>query len=158
MARATFSDRLMTMSFAPLLSSKPDRCPVQSALGTLAGRWKPLIVAHLMDGPRRFSELATRIPEISRRMLSKQLHELERDLVIDKRAHGGVPPHSEYHITELGRQLQPVFEALARWGIARFAATGHPWEPPPGVRPPGGTPPGTMASTDRNASRPEDPS
>ncbi|SIS44963.1 winged helix-turn-helix transcriptional regulator [Salimicrobium flavidum] len=96
---------------------KPDQCQIQEALGTLVGKWKPIILLYLMkEGTQRFSELKREIPEITQKMLTKQLRELEAEGIVAREVYPEVPPKVEYSITEYGRDLQPILEAMHEWG------------------------------------------
>lgn len=89
---------------------------MQAALGALEGRWKMMILAHLLDEPvMRFSDLQRAIPKVSQKMLIQQLRSLEGDGVISRTVHPQVPPKVEYRLTDLGRGLAPVFLALQDW-------------------------------------------
>jgi DNA-binding HxlR family transcriptional regulator len=89
---------------------------MQDALGTLEGRWKMMILAHLFgEEVMRFSDLQRAIPKVSQKMLIQQLRSLESDGVISRTVHPQVPPKVEYRLTELGRGLAPVFLALRDW-------------------------------------------
>lgn len=100
----------------------PERCPVQTTLDVISGKWKPLIVYHLMDGPKRFGDLLRDVPAISHRMLTRQLRELEAKRLVTRTVFPEVPPRVEYELTELGRDLDAVFAAVAEWGV-RFLAS-----------------------------------
>jgi DNA-binding HxlR family transcriptional regulator len=89
---------------------------VQTTLRVLGGKWKILILWHLKDETRRFSELKRLIPEISERMLIQQLRELERDEIVHRHVYPDVPPRVEYSFTDYGRSLEPVLQALCDWG------------------------------------------
>ncbi|SDX39451.1 transcriptional regulator, HxlR family [Salimicrobium album] len=96
---------------------KPDQCQVQEAIGILVGKWKPIILLHLMkEGTQRFSELKREIPEITQKMLTKQLRELEAEGIVDRKVYPEIPPKVEYSITEYGKELQPILEAMHEWG------------------------------------------
>ena len=95
-----------------------DGCPVEAALEQIAGKWKGLIVYHLLGGELRFNELARRVGEVTQRSLTKQLRELESDGVVHREAFAVVPPRVEYSLTDKGRALTPVIEALHAWGTA----------------------------------------
>jgi len=99
----------------------PTDCPVDRTMRVLSGRWKPLILYHLRLGPRRFNELRRLIPTITQRMLTQHLRELEADGVIHRHVFEVVPPHVEYSLTDLGRSLMPILDAMADWGAARLA-------------------------------------
>jgi DNA-binding HxlR family transcriptional regulator len=86
-------------------------CPVETAIDAIGGRWKVLVIHHLLEGTQRFGELSRRLRGISARTLTKQLRELEQCGVIQR-----VPPKVEYSLTELGRALEPILLAMHDWG------------------------------------------
>lgn len=91
-------------------------CPMTATLEYIGGRWKCIILYYLTTGTRRFGEIAVRIPAISRKVLTQQLKELERDGLILRRQYKEIPPRVEYSLTELGKSLSPVFKAMSNWG------------------------------------------
>jgi DNA-binding HxlR family transcriptional regulator len=92
-------------------------CAVDAAMSVLEGRWKSTILYVLAKwGPKRFNQLVKAIEGVSPRMLTKQLKEMEKDGIVERRAYLEVPPRVEYSITEKGMSLAPVLEALAKWG------------------------------------------
>jgi DNA-binding HxlR family transcriptional regulator len=92
-------------------------CPVESTLSFLDGKWKGVILYHLLqDGTLRFSELRRRIPSVTQRMLTKQLRELEEAGVLSRTVFAVVPPRVDYALTPLGLSLEPVIVALREWG------------------------------------------
>ena len=91
-------------------------CPVETTIAAIGGRWKVLVIHHLLDGEKRFGELARLLGGISARTLTRQLRELEASGVIDRRVHQQIPPKVEYSLTSLGRQLEPVLKAMHAWG------------------------------------------
>jgi len=96
---------------------EPDLCRVEDALSILVGKWKPIILLHLMkEGTQRFSELKRNVPGITQKMLTKQLRELEAEDIIQRVVYPEVPPKVEYSITEYGRSLEPILEAMHEWG------------------------------------------
>jgi DNA-binding HxlR family transcriptional regulator len=103
---------------------KTYHCAVELAVDLLGGRWRPVILAHLKEGVHRYGQLRRRMPEISEKMLTQRLRELEAEGLVARRALGGVPPAVEYELTEEGRSLAPVLQALHDWGAARAARTG----------------------------------
>lgn len=92
-------------------------CPVEAALEQISGKWKGLIIFHLLDGTLRFNELARQIGGVTQRSLTKQLRELEQAGIVDRHVYAVVPPKVEYSLTSKGRRLSPVIEALAEWGM-----------------------------------------
>ncbi|WP_203629450.1 winged helix-turn-helix transcriptional regulator [Lentilactobacillus fungorum] len=91
-------------------------CPVESTLQIIAGKWKSVIIYHLMAGTERFNDLQKQMPDCSRRMLALQLHELQVDGVIQKRVYPVVPVKTEYSLTDFGQTLRPVITAMETWG------------------------------------------
>ena len=98
-----------------MVKSKDYTLWVEAALDVIGGTWKPLIVLVLRDGTKRYSEIAHRLPQISEKMLVKQLRELERDGIITRVVYAEVPPKVEYSLTTSGQQLMPVLRILSMW-------------------------------------------
>jgi DNA-binding HxlR family transcriptional regulator len=95
----------------------PELCRVEDALGILVGKWKPIILLHLLQkGTQRFSELKRILPGITQKMLTNQLRELEEEDIIMRKVYPQVPPKVEYSITEYGKTLEPILEAMHEWG------------------------------------------
>ncbi|HJQ31815.1 MAG TPA: helix-turn-helix domain-containing protein [Pyrinomonadaceae bacterium] len=95
-----------------------DGCPVWGALQVVGDKWTLLIVRDLASAPRRTTELLARLHPISSRTLMDRLRDMERDALIERRDLGGSPPHVEYVLTERGRVLTPLLEALRAAGEA----------------------------------------
>lgn len=91
-------------------------CPVESTLRVIAGRWKVLVLHHLLEDTRRFNELHRLLGGISHRTLTKQLRELERDGIVRRKVYPEIPPRVEYSLTPLGKSLEPVLQAMHKWG------------------------------------------
>lgn len=91
-------------------------CPVEAALEQISGKWKGLVIYHLLGQTLRFSELKRRVGGVTQRSLTKQLRELETDGIIDRTVYPVVPPKVEYCLTDKGRRLSPIIEALHQWG------------------------------------------
>lgn len=91
-------------------------CPVEATLELIGGKWKGVILYHLLEGTHRFGELRRKLPSVTQRMLTKQLRELEECGVIRRVVHAEVPPRVEYSLTPLGETLRPVVLALKEWG------------------------------------------
>ena len=86
-------------------------------MGILVGKWKPVILLYLLqEGTKRFSELKRNMPGITQKMLTKQLRELEDEDIIERVVYPQVPPKVEYSMTEYGRSLEPILEAMHEWG------------------------------------------
>ena len=99
-----------------LIDDKQHNCPVETTLSIIGGKWKCLIIHHLIDDTRRFNQLRRLIPAITQRMLTSQLRELEADHVVNRKVYAQVPPKTEYSLTELGKTLEPVLWAMHDWG------------------------------------------
>lgn len=95
-----------------------DGCPVWGALQVVGDKWTLLIVRDLAGAPRRTTELLARLHPISSRTLMDRLRDMERDRLIERRDLGGSPPHVEYTLTERGRLLMPLLDALRTAGEA----------------------------------------
>lgn len=93
-----------------------DICQAASALDIITGKWKLVILFYLSDGTKRFSELKRLIPVITPRMLTLHLRELEEQHIVKRVVYPEVPPKVEYSITEHGKSLQPVLDAMHQWG------------------------------------------
>jgi DNA-binding HxlR family transcriptional regulator len=91
-------------------------CPVEAALEVLGGKWKGLILFHLLESSRRFNDLRRLLPDVTQRMLTRQLRELETDGIVARQVFAEVPPHVEYSLTDFGESLAPVLSALQKWG------------------------------------------
>ena len=93
-------------------------CAVEAALGLIDGKWKGVVLFHLLERTHRFSEIRRRIPNVTQRMLTNQLRELEADGLILRTVYPEVPPKVEYSLTARGRSLEPVIAALKAWADA----------------------------------------
>jgi DNA-binding HxlR family transcriptional regulator len=91
-------------------------CAVDVTVGVIGGRWKVLILQSLFKGTRRNSELMRELERVTPKVLAQQLRELERDGIVTRVVHPEVPPRVEYSLTELGRSLWPVLQAMHAWG------------------------------------------
>jgi DNA-binding HxlR family transcriptional regulator len=91
-------------------------CPVEITLDVVGGKWKGIILFHLINGTKRFNEFQKLHPCITQRMLTLQLRELERDGVIHREVYKEVPPKVEYSLTEFGKTLEPIILLMKDWG------------------------------------------
>jgi DNA-binding HxlR family transcriptional regulator len=86
-------------------------------LEIIGGKWKGIILYHLVGGTKRFNELMRLMPDVTQRMLTRQLRELEEHGIIIRKVYAEVPPKVEYSLSELGVTLIPVVQTLSQWGI-----------------------------------------
>ena len=86
------------------------------AICKIGGRWKGIILSTLYKGKLRYSEIKRKIPGITERMLTLQLRELEKDLLIKRTVYPEVPPRVDYELTDIAKELIPVWNALDEWG------------------------------------------
>lgn len=96
---------------------REDFCPVNTTLTIIGGKWKVLILYHLNTETRRFNELQRLLPDITQRMLTLQLRELEQDGIVHREVYPQIPPKVEYSLTKLGLTLMPVIQAMHDWGV-----------------------------------------
>ncbi len=89
---------------------------VQATLAVIGGKWKPLILWHLLEKKMRFNELQKSLSSISQKMLASELRSLEEDGIVHREVYRQVPPKVEYWITAYGESLKPVLIQLAEWG------------------------------------------
>lgn len=92
------------------------RCPVEACLELIGGKWKGVVLFHLLDGTKRFNELRRLLPKITQRMLTRQLRELEHDRVVVRTTYAEIPPRVEYSLSDLGRTMEPIIRMLEKWG------------------------------------------
>lgn len=96
-------------------------CKFESALDILIGKWKPVILLQLIsNGIMRFSELQRAIPDINKKMLTQQLRELEYNDIVHREVYKQIPPKVEYSISQYGKGLSTVLQALNDWGAAHM--------------------------------------
>lgn len=91
-------------------------CPFIYALSLMGKRWKPAILWKMTEGIYRFGQMKRAIPQISEKMLTQHLRELETDGLITRTIYPEMPPRVEYALTKLGSSLQPILEQLNNWG------------------------------------------
>ncbi len=91
-------------------------CPVEAALGMIGGKYKTVILYHLKEKTLRYSELKSILSNATPKMLTQQLRELEADGIVLRTVYPVVPPKTEYSLTEFGKTLVPVIDAICDWG------------------------------------------
>lgn len=105
------------------------RCGVTLTLEVIGGKWKGLILWHLLSKTLRFSQLTRRIPDVTQKMLTQQLRELERDGLIWRQVYAEVPPRVEYSLTAKGESLRELLTCMCDWGKANVPVTATPEAP-----------------------------
>ena len=93
-------------------------CPVEITLMLIGDKWKILILRDLMNGTMRFGELKKSIGQVSQKVLTAQLRDMESKGLVTRKVYAEVPPRVEYTLTETGYSLKPVLDALGAWGEA----------------------------------------
>lgn len=109
-----------------------DYCDAEVLLAVVGGKWKLVILHHLLRGTHRFCALRRELPPITQRMLTRALRELEEDGLVRRTVYPEVPPKVEYDLTELGHSLRPIIEQMTAWGgwyRERLRAAGPEPEP-----------------------------
>jgi DNA-binding HxlR family transcriptional regulator len=93
-------------------------CPVDATIRLIGGKYKALILWHLVEDTLRFGQLQKLIPQATPKMLTQQLREMERDNLVVRTVYPVVPPKVEYSLTEFGLSLKPILNAMYQWGAA----------------------------------------
>ena len=104
-------------------------CAVEAAIGLIDGKWKSIILFHLLSGTLRFNEIRRLAGKITPRMLTNQLRELEQDGLIVRKVYAEVPPKVEYSLSPLGRSMEGILLSLKAWGDANLGLYGKPRPP-----------------------------
>jgi len=100
------------------IGGKRYRCYFELTLSVIGGKWKPIILYHLsLADAVRFGELRRGMPEVTERMLTRQLRELEADGLVHREVYREVPPRVEYSLTDMGASLIPILKQMRAWGV-----------------------------------------
>ena len=99
-------------------------CPVETTLLLIGDEWKVLILRDLMPGTKSFGELKKSIGSVSQKVLTAQLLDMEESGLLTRTVYAEVPPRVEYRLTDLGRSLEPILDAMRNWGEAYKAQSG----------------------------------
>ena len=91
-------------------------CPVEATIQLIGGKYKAVILWHLMNQTLRYNEIHKRIPNATDKMLAQQLRDLEKDGLINRTVYPVVPPKTEYSLTDFGQTLAPILDAMCDWG------------------------------------------
>ena len=106
------------------IGGKRYRCYFELTLSVIGGKWKPIILYHLsLADAVRFGELRRGMPDVTERMLTRQLRELEADGLVSRKVYPVVPPRTEYALTERGKSLAPVITSICDWGRTYMQGT-----------------------------------
>ena len=93
-------------------------CCASLTMGVIGGKWKTVILFHLIEGPLRYNELRKEMPTVTERTLSLQLKTLEEDGIVKRKVYTSKPPLKvEYSLTEFGKTLIPLIKSIADWGV-----------------------------------------
>ena len=101
-------------------------CPVETTLTLISDKWKVLIIRDLLPGTKRFGELKKSIGNVSQKVLTSQLRQMEESGLLTRTVYPEVPPRVEYTLTELGHSLKPVLDAMRNWG-EEYQTHGNQW-------------------------------
>lgn len=91
-------------------------CPVETTLTLIGDKWKVLILRDLLTGTKRFGELKRSVGNVSQKVLTAQLRDMEESGLLTRKVYAEVPPRVEYSLTELGHSLRPILDAMSSWG------------------------------------------
>tara|TARA_R110002049_G_scaffold212459_1_gene383518 strand:+ start:46209 stop:46493 length:285 start_codon:yes stop_codon:yes gene_type:complete len=92
-------------------------------MGLIGTKWKPLVLFHLLEGPLRSGVLQKKVPEISNKMFTQTVRELEKDGLISRKVFPVVPPKVEYQLSARGKSLGPILKSLDQWGAKDLPTT-----------------------------------
>lgn len=99
-------------------------CALDITIDYIGGKWKSVVLWYLRKDKKRFGELKKHIPQITEKMLSMQLKELEKDGIVGRKVYAEVPPKVEYFLTPEGKTLLPLLEEFAKWGRVKGQKNG----------------------------------
>ena len=111
-----------------IFRDKEYKCGIDVTLAVIGGKWKSAILYHLAQQTMRFSELQRQFTATSRKMLTQQLRELERDDLVHREVYAQVPPKVEYSLTDKGRSIKPILDLMCDWGrgMSKIEKSGKP--------------------------------
>jgi DNA-binding HxlR family transcriptional regulator len=98
------------------INTEFEKCPVETSIDVLTGKWKILILWYLLSETKRFNELQKLLPRTTQKMLIQKLRELEKDGIVHREVYPVVPPKVEYSLTSYGQSLKPILKTLYLWG------------------------------------------
>ncbi len=94
-----------------------NNCPLNYTMSLIGTKWKPLVLFHLLEGALRSGVLQKKVPEISNKMFTQTVRELEKDGLISRKVYAVVPPKVEYNLTTRGKSLEGILRSLDKWGL-----------------------------------------
>lgn len=97
-------------------------CPVETTLTLIGDKWKVLILRDLLPGTKRFGQLKKSIGNVSQKVLTAQLRDMEENGLVSRKVYAEVPPRVEYSLTTLGQSLKPILDSMWNWGQAYKAS------------------------------------
>ena len=97
-------------------AEKLPACPVETTLTLISDKWKVLILRDLLPGTKRFGELKKSIGNVSQKVLTAQLRQMEQSGLVNRKVYAEVPPKVEYSLTDVGYSLKPILDAMWTWG------------------------------------------
>lgn len=100
-------------------------CPIETTLDLISGKWKTLILRELVQGPVRYGVILKDLGNISPKVLTQQLRDMEDSGLILRNVYPEVPPRVEYSLTEKGTAMRPILLELGRWGMANYENCGQ---------------------------------
>lgn len=95
-------------------------CPLNYTMSLIGTKWKPLVLFHLLEGPLRSGVLQKKVPEISNKMFTQTVRELEKDGLISRKVFPVVPPKVEYKLSDRGQSLESILRSLDKWGLEDY--------------------------------------
>lgn len=115
------------MANQPFDPTEPDApCPLTTAIAALGGKWNLICLYWIADEPRHFGALRRLMPGLSQKVLSETLRQLERDGLITRTPRGDTVDHVDYALSDYGREVVPIIDAMRRWGSNHIAARVRP--------------------------------
>ena len=97
--------------------NKDNSCPLNYTMNLIGTKWKPLVLFHLLEGGLRSGILQKKIPEISNKMFTQTVRDLEKDGLISRKVFPVVPPKVEYRLSTRGKSLENILRSLDKWGL-----------------------------------------
>ncbi|WP_182188146.1 winged helix-turn-helix transcriptional regulator [Pectinatus frisingensis] len=105
-------------------TAKSFSCPVEAVVNLIGGKYKTVILWHLINNTLRFNQLQKQIPQATPKMLTQQLRELEHDGIVNRKVYPVVPPKTEYSLSQFGLSLIPVLDSMRKWGVEYIKSAG----------------------------------